>query len=304
LMGSRTTSPFTNGWSFTKADNGIHSWTAKVIDTQGNSATSTPTDITVNILADERNPVGALRREVYRGIPGTAVGNLTASPRFPAAPNLSDLIGSFESADLNEDNYGEKLSGYLIPPMSGSYVFYLASDDTSQLWLSTDENPANKRMIVEETSWNIARDWQGQRNPINTNTFLPSRRSAPITLQAGKWYSVEALHKEADGGDHIAVTWKLPGGNEPANGSVPIAGAYLAYRLIDTSLSLGHAQLVGNTLRTILVAAPNQRYTIERSLDLIHWEKVMDVSTTGETTTIEVPVSSGSQREFFRAGRP
>jgi len=41
--------------------------------------------------------------------------------------------------------------GYLIPPVSGDYIFYVSSDDNSQsLTLSTDDNPANKRQIAIE----------------------------------------------------------------------------------------------------------------------------------------------------------
>ena len=35
------------------------------------------------------------------------------------------------------------------PPASGDYVFYLASDDESELWLSTDEDKGNVRKLAE-----------------------------------------------------------------------------------------------------------------------------------------------------------
>jgi hypothetical protein len=41
-------------------------------------------------------------------------------------------------------------------------------------------------------------------------------------------YYFEALMKEGGGGDNLAVTWQLPGAPEPANGSTPISGVYLA----------------------------------------------------------------------------
>ena len=34
-------------------------------------------------------------------------------------------------------------------PVSGDYIFYLASDDESELWLSTDEDKGNARKLAE-----------------------------------------------------------------------------------------------------------------------------------------------------------
>ena len=38
--------------------------------------------------------------------------------------------------------------GYVTPPTTGYYTFWIASDDNSELWLSTDANPANKVRIA------------------------------------------------------------------------------------------------------------------------------------------------------------
>ena len=41
------------------------------------------------------------------------------------------------------DNYGQRFWGWLKPPQTGDYTFWIAGDDAQQLWLSTDANPAN-----------------------------------------------------------------------------------------------------------------------------------------------------------------
>jgi hypothetical protein len=51
-------------------------------------------------------------------------------------------------------SYKEKLLAILIftfiqAPTSGYYRFYLASDDESELWLSTDEDKGNARKLAE-----------------------------------------------------------------------------------------------------------------------------------------------------------
>jgi hypothetical protein len=176
--------------------------------------------------------IKGLKRQLYFMISGGAVADLTSSDLFPAYPDVEDIIFSYESS-WGLGDYGQKLSGYLLPPTTGNYQFYLASDDASQVWLSTDANPANKRLIVEETVFNANRNYEGQYGPNPpthwlTGEPLPQRVSAPIYLEAGKFYYTEALHKQKDGPECFAVAWKLPGGSPPLNGSEPISGAYLS----------------------------------------------------------------------------
>src|ERR1041384_4252154 len=46
------------------------------------------------------------------------------------------------------DNYGQRMRALLIPPATGQYVFWIASDDNSILYLSSDEDPAHKVPIA------------------------------------------------------------------------------------------------------------------------------------------------------------
>jgi len=82
------------------------------------------------------------------------VAELTANAKFPAAPDVVDEVSTLESQYLPDDageNYGQRLTGWLVPPLTGDYVFYLAADDQAQMFLSTDDFPANKRLIVQES---------------------------------------------------------------------------------------------------------------------------------------------------------
>ena len=55
------------------------------------------------------------------------------------------------------EQYGARISGYLHPPGTGSYTFWISSDDGSQLWLSTDDDPANLSLVAYEDSWSPSR---------------------------------------------------------------------------------------------------------------------------------------------------
>ncbi len=171
---------------------------------QGNPVdTATRLDFTTLAIAP-----GALRRDVFYNIPGSLVSELTASERFPHPPDDTGLVTSFEAPSGVTDSYGQRLSGWVIPPVAGDYVFYIASDDQGQLFLSTDDSPANKRLIASEPEWNRSRDWIGtnRRNPA-----APENRSGPVRLEANRRYYIEALHKEMFGGDGLGVTWQFLG---------------------------------------------------------------------------------------------
>jgi hypothetical protein len=201
-----------------------------VVTAHNNQALNTSVFDSVSVRWSDDYAAGTLRREVYLGIEGYQVSNLTSAAKYPNAPDFVDLVDCFESTYLpgnGDENYGQRLSGWLLPPETGNYKFYLASDDAGELWLSTDDEPANKQLIVAETGWNVWRNWQGQANLSGAGEWMPGRSSSDTRLQAGRAYYVEVLHKEALGLDHVSVAWKLPSSPAPANSSLPIQGTYL-----------------------------------------------------------------------------
>jgi ELWxxDGT repeat protein len=152
---------------------------------------------------------GSILREYWAGIPGTA---LSAIP-LNTTPATSTQLTSFEAPTNVGDNYGQRIRGYICAPLTGQYFFAIASDDDSELWLSTDEDPANKVKIASVSGWTNPREW----------TKYPSQFSQTIDLEAGKKYYIEALHKEGAGGDNLAVAWQTP-----SSSLTVISGTYLS----------------------------------------------------------------------------
>ena len=150
-------------------------------------------------------PLGALAqqtgilREVYEGVSGGTVAALTNSANFPANPTSEFLESVFEAPSNFADNYGQRMRALITAPATGNYVFWIASDDNSALYLSTDEDPAHKRQIAYVTTWTSSREWTKEAN----------QKSAAIPLVAGKRYYIEALQCEGGGGDNLAVRWQL-----------------------------------------------------------------------------------------------
>lgn len=162
-----------------------------------------------------RAPNGTVRAEIWTGIEGVAVSDLTNKPNYPATPNKTEFWNSFQMPVINwSDMYGTRVRGLLYPPTTGSYRFWIASDDNSQLWLSTNTTPANAVKIAQVSSWTNQNEW-GQ---------YTEQQSTLRTLQAGSVYYIEALQKEHGGGDNLSVAWSGPG----ISGPVVIAGQYLS----------------------------------------------------------------------------
>jgi hypothetical protein len=152
-----------------------------------------------------------LLREVWTGISGTAVSELTSNANYPNSPNTSETIYTFETPINTADNYGTRLRGYIVPPTTGSYTFWIASDDNSELWLSTSADPAGKALIANVPDWTNSREW----------TKFSSQQSTARTLTAGQKYYIEVLQKEASGGDNCAVGWQGPGISGDAERPIP-----------------------------------------------------------------------------------
>ena len=79
---------------------------------------------------------------------GTAVSDLTSNPNYPNNPTGHQSLTSFDAPYDWADNYGGRIRGYVLPPTTGYYIFWISSDDNGELWLSTNSNPANKVKIA------------------------------------------------------------------------------------------------------------------------------------------------------------
>ncbi len=141
---------------------------------------------------------GLISREVWNNVPGLLVSDIPLT----SPPDIIDQLNIFEIPINVADDYGTRLRGFLCPPVTGNYRFWISSDDGGELWLSTDDDPVNRQLIANVPGWTNPQVWDK----------YPEQQSSLISLTAGQLYYVEALHKEGPGGDNLAVGWQLPGG--------------------------------------------------------------------------------------------
>jgi hypothetical protein len=175
--------------------------------TAGQSATAATNS---QLTTDSLRPIthhfgtGSILREYWLDVRGMKVQDLLMNANFRNQPNGSERVASLEteSAGPGIDFYGARFRGYLHPPVSGDYTFWVAADDAGELWLSTDEKPENKRLLCAATTWSLFfRNWWKSSE----------QESASIHLVGGKRYYIEALHKESGGGDFFSAAWETPG---------------------------------------------------------------------------------------------
>ena len=141
---------------------------------------------------------GSISRFLWNGINGTTLTDLTGLADYPYSPASSEDIDFFDSELNTGDNYGSRIAGYVHPPETGDYTFWISGDDVCELRLSMTEREADAQLIALVSSWTAQYQWDSDAEQM----------SQTITLEKGKKYYIEALHKENTGSDHIAVAWQ------------------------------------------------------------------------------------------------
>lgn len=140
---------------------------------------------------------GKISREVWTGVYGNLVANIPTG----TTPSFTDEITSLETQQQWMDYYGQRIRGYIVPPTTGDYTFFIASDDNSNLWLSTDNDPENKALIA----------WVSGYTDYHAYTKYSTQKSVAISLTAGVPYYIEILHKDGNQNDNLSVGWCKPG---------------------------------------------------------------------------------------------
>jgi len=143
--------------------------------------------------------LGSIVLEIWDNIAGGSVYDLTDDPRYPGQPDSTQSITEL-AWDPDADNYGGRIYGWLYPAKTGDYTFWVSSDNDSELWLSTNDDPENVGLIASVDGWTGANEW----------TKFISQMSEPVSLTAGSKYYVMAIWVEGTGGDHCRVAWQGP----------------------------------------------------------------------------------------------
>ena len=71
-----------------------------------------------------------------------------AFPHYPYRPSGWDVDETFEAPSDWGDYHLTRMRGFLHPSVTGDYTFWIASDNSSELWLSASQYPADAKRIA------------------------------------------------------------------------------------------------------------------------------------------------------------
>ncbi|MCC6235104.1 MAG: hypothetical protein IT580_20845, partial [Verrucomicrobiales bacterium] len=224
-----TTTPLTGGATYT----------LNAVGVRNGLGIPTPAGTTSPAFVARGTLRGVARQEVYTRVNGSRLGDLYADPRWPTAPTLSSEITRLAAQRdaIDGDQLGARLTGYLIPDVSGWHRFYLASDDNGVFYLSEDHSPANLQLVASEPQRSAAGDWTaGSRPEVTASRGVPPANvSTPVWLAAGRHYWFDARFKEDTATEHLAVTWQNSTESPPLpNEGTRLAGDRLARPIADS----------------------------------------------------------------------
>lgn len=182
--------------------------------------TGVPLTTTVNLDEDTATTIGlgavvdgihvwgtaGVTREIYFGAVSSALGTgLLSSPGWPDAPDVVLASGlGLEVPPSPRAGYGQRLRGYLLPPETGTYTLAIASQEEGQLWISSDDSPANLRAVASCSG--------GPQAAFRHFDLNPAQQSGTVNLTAGRRYYFEVRHQVYRTGGHVSVRWTLPSG--------------------------------------------------------------------------------------------
>jgi hypothetical protein len=138
--------------------------------------------------------------------PGGFMGDLLADPRYPDSPTSSWYETQLDMPDNDPfDHYGAQFTGYIIPPATAYYTFWIASDNDGELWLTLEEPKKIACMYGYAP-------YQG----YDTGTYTPPpvgygvsyQKSVPIPLVAGEKYYVMVRYTDDTMTGDVSVAWQ------------------------------------------------------------------------------------------------
>jgi hypothetical protein len=153
--------------------------------------------------------------------------NVTGTLGLPSADHRFgvNLWTSIAFGNGIGENYGFIAIGYFLPPTTGTYTIYTASDDGSGVWIGDLALPEAIRTKANATLDNNLGGGQGV-----------TKRSATISLTGKVMYPIRIVMEEINGGDALTFSWAGPGITEttdlathfrtPISSSGALAGNY------------------------------------------------------------------------------
>jgi hypothetical protein len=194
--------------------------------------------------------------------------------------------------------------GFFTPAVTTNYVFFVNADDDADLFLSTNDEPKNKRLIAQEVNWSDPRNWLN----VGTGTAVSQKRSdqwSPdggmtmpynegIWLTNGQRYYIEAVHHEGASGDNLGVTFKmgLDPSNDPTNSQPSVLTGSLIGYLAAQAAPINPVLTINQSSGSVTVSWTPAGGTLKSSTDV--GAPMNTWNTLSTTNPAIIPVGGGS----------
>jgi len=208
----------------TPADNNaVISCVARVADTNYSNVSVASGTMTLTTQSGALMYTNGLKNEFFAGASRQDADNNSTAHGAPIT-----LVSAMDSVGGKGPNYSERFSGYFIPPTNANYIFFVASDDDTDVYLSTDTSAANKKLICQETGFSLLDNWltpggggstsaQKRSDQWSPDGGTTTPYSAGIPLIGGQLYYFETVHHNGGGGDNCGVTFQTVAARQDPN---------------------------------------------------------------------------------------
>ena len=209
--------------------------------------------------------------------------------------------GSAGNGALPPGYYGTRMSTIITPTNTANYVFYLATDDSGILWLSTDDNPAHKHAIAycsyDANTAGQVRLWSAANSTMDTGTLsglvtVPGATFWPvvdgnnvpiITLTNGQRYYLEVDQRETAGFSSVStVNWDAGTGVAPVDGTASV----LTGNLIGWHFPLPQISNFARSGTNVIIGRSNPLSSINQGV--VPWPGLAAPATTSITPSFPV----------------
>jgi hypothetical protein len=172
-----TTGALTGTPSANPQSRGTYNVAVNALNSAASGAITGSSVITITIY-----PVGSVTRETLVGTSVTADGTI------PALDDDTDY----------GNNISRRLRGYIVPPKTGNYYFWLAANNTAELWISNDAEYVNRVKRATVTAGTGKKVWNASA----------TQQSQWLSLVAGQKYYFDVLHNTGtDADSYVAMGW-------------------------------------------------------------------------------------------------
>ena len=145
--------------------------------------------------------VGQFIQEIWVDLDARSIAEMQSEPDYPNRPHLVRTTTELRGPTNWGDKYGIRTRGYLTPPETGNYTFYVMGDDEVALFVDSDETGENSEL----------RAYTAKATGENKWDRYPTQKSEPMLLEKGKRYYMELLFRDTWGKDYHAAAWSRDG---------------------------------------------------------------------------------------------